>query len=334
MPPGRKMKATLSSVAAQSNVSKITVSRAFSHPDKVHPETLKRVLETASEMGYVVNTAARNLRARDSKTIGIVNPDMGNPFFGGLTRMMTLEAEKAGYDTLIFDSRESQEHENRIIDKLIGYNVDAIVLSVISSDRNYQPAYMAQLEALNIPVILVDRELDISSCSGVYIDNLDCGLQAGRYLLDRKAQRVVVVSGPEDSNVARERVTGLSAALAGKVASFEVLYADFYMDIAASITSDYLQNNPPPDFFVGCNNQISLGIIKSCIDHRLQPMKDVSLFSIDEVSHAAIYGFNFPCISHDLHEMAWQVINLAIRRATESDIKPGKVIVRGKMLAG
>ncbi|PRD17390.1 LacI family DNA-binding transcriptional regulator [Pantoea coffeiphila] len=328
------MKATLSSVAAQSNVSKITVSRAFSHPDKVHPETLKRVLETAAEMGYVVNTAARNLRARDSKTIGIVNPDMGNPFFGGLTRLMTLEAEKAGYDTLIFDSRESQEHENRIIDKLIGYNVDAIVLSVISSDRNYQPAYMAQLEALNIPVILVDRELDISSCSGVYIDNLDCGLQAGRYLLDRKAQRVVVVSGPEDSNVARERVTGLSAALAGKVASFEVLYADFYMDIAASITSDYLQNNPPPDFFVGCNNQISLGIIKSCIDHRLQPMKDVSLFSIDEVSHAAIYGFNFPCISHDLHEMAWQVINLAIRRATESDIKPGKVIVRGKMLGG
>lgn len=328
------MKATLSSVAAQSNVSKITVSRAFSHPDKVHPETLKRVLETASEMGYVVNTAARNLRARDSKTIGIVNPDMGNPFFGGLTRLMTLEAEKAGYDTLIFDSRESQEHENRIIDKLIGYNVDAIVLSVISSDRNYQPAYMAQLEALNIPVILVDRELDISSCSGVYIDNLDCGLQAGRYLLDRKAQRVVVVSGPEDSNVARERVTGLSAALAGKVASFEVLYADFYMDIAASITSDYLKKNPPPDFFVGCNNQISLGIIKSCIDYRLQPMKDVSLFSIDEVSHAAIYGFNFPCISHDLHEMAWQVINLAIRRATESDIKPGKVIVRGKMLAG
>lgn len=83
MTPGRKVKATLESVAMQSNVSKITVSRAFSHPDKVHPETLKRVLETAAEMGYVVNTAARNLRARDSKTIGIVNPDMNNPFLAG-----------------------------------------------------------------------------------------------------------------------------------------------------------------------------------------------------------------------------------------------------------
>jgi len=332
LPSGRKVKATLSSVAAEANVSKITVSRAFTHPEKVHPDTLKRVLATATEMGYVVNTAARNLRARDSKTIGIVNPDMNNPFFGGLTRLMTLEAEKAGYDTLIFDSRESQEHENRIIDKLIGYNVDAIVLSVISSDCNYHPAYLHRLEALNIPVILVDRELDASACSGVYIDNLDCGLQAGRYLLEQQAQRVVVVSGPQDSNVARERVTGLSAALQGKIASFEVLYADFLMDVAARVTSEYLDHHAPPDYFVGCNNQISQGIIKSCIDHQLSPMQDVSLVSIDEISHAPIYGFHFPCIAHDLHEMAWQVINLAVRRATESEGKPGKVIVRGKMV--
>lgn len=242
MAPGRKVKATLASVAAQSNVSKITVSRAFSHPEKVHPDTLRRVLETAEEMGYVVNTAARNLRARASKTIGIVNPDMGNPFFG---KLMTLEAQKAGYDTLVFDSWESQEQENRIIDKLIGYGVDAIVLSVISADQNYRPAYFERLALLNIPVILVDRELDIASCSGVYIDNLDCGLQAGRFLQEQQAQRVVVVvSGPDDSNVARKRVTGVSAALQGKIAHLDILYADFYMDVAWQVTTDYLNHQP------------------------------------------------------------------------------------------
>ncbi|MEM6160068.1 LacI family DNA-binding transcriptional regulator [Erwinia sp. P6884] len=329
---GRKGKATLESVAAQANVSKITVSRAFSHPAKVHPDTLKRVLEAAEEMGYVVNTAARNLRARDSKTIGIVNPDMGNPFFGGLTKLMTLEAQKAGYDTLVFDSWESQEQESRIIDKLIGYGVDAIVLSVISADKNYRPAYFNRLESLNIPVILVDRELGIKSCSGVYIDNLDCGLQAGRYLQEQNAQRVVVVSGPEDSNVAGERVTGLTAALQGKIARLDILYADFYMDAACKVTSGYLKHHPAPDYFVGCNNQISQGIIKSCIDHNLRPMQDVSLFSIDEISNASVYGFTFPCIAHDLAEMAWQAINLAVRRATDSHIKPGKVIVRGKIM--
>ncbi|KQN43093.1 LacI family transcriptional regulator [Serratia sp. Leaf50] len=332
MAVGRGKKATLASVAAQANVSKITASRAFSQPDKVHPETLQRIRETAEQLGYVVNAAARNLRAKSSKTIGIVNPDMANPFFGGLTRLMTLEAQKMGYDTLVFDSYESQETENRIIDKLIGYNVDAIILSVISNDHHYHPVYLNRLETLNIPIVLVDRELDSSHCSGVYIDNLDCGLQAGRWLLEQKAQRVVVVSGPENSNVARERVTGLQAALQGKVASLEVLHADFFMDAAWQETSRWLANNAPPDYFVGCNNQISMGIIKACIEHKLKLMKGVSLFSIDEVSHAGIYGFHFPCISHDLQEIAWQALNLAVRRVTDNDSKSGKVIVRGKVL--
>lgn len=333
MAVARGKKATLASVAAQANVSKITASRAFSQPEKVHPETLQRIRDTAEQLGYVMNTAARNLRAKASKTIGIVNPDMANPFFGGLTRLMTLEAQKMGYDTLVFDSYESQEAEDRIIDKLIGYNVDAIILSVISNDLNYHPAYMKRLEILNIPVVLVDRELQASHCSGVYIDNLDCGLQTGRWLLEQKAQRVVVVSGPENSNVARERVTGLQAALQGKVASFEVLYADFFMDVAWQETSRWLSSNPAPDYFVGCNNQISLGIVKACIEHKLKLMSQVKLFSIDAVSHAGIYGFHFPCVTHDLQEIAWQALNLAVRRITDNESKPGKVIVRGKVVA-
>ncbi len=332
MAVGRGKKATLASVAAQANVSKITASRAFSQPDKVHPDTLQRIRETADRLGYVVNAAARNLRAKNSKTIGIVNPDMANPFFGGLTRLMTLEAQKIGYDTLVFDSYESQETENRIIDKLIGYNVDAIILSAISNDHHYHPDYLNRLETLNIPIVLVDRELDSSHCSGVYIDNLDCGLQAGRWLLEQQAQRVVVVSGPENSNVARERVMGLQAALQGKVASLEVLHADFFMDEAWQETRSWLASNPAPDYFVGCNNQISLGIIKACIEHSLDLKTRVSLFSIDEVAHCGIYGFHFPCIAHDLQEIAWQALNLAVRRVTDNDSKPGKVIVRGKVI--
>ncbi|HGN1742607.1 TPA: substrate-binding domain-containing protein, partial [Providencia stuartii] len=176
-----------------------------------------------------------------------------------------------------------------------------------------------------------DREVDIKHCSGVYIDNLDCGLQAGRFIQSQEAKSVVIVSGPEDSNVARDRVTGLKAALQGSVDKVEILYADFLMDEAYKVTDSYLQKNSAPDFFVGCNNQISLGIIKACIKHQISLRDDVSLFSIDEVSYSSIYGFNFPCISHDLQEISWQVINMAVRRASDETAKPAKVIVRGKL---
>ena len=327
----RSQKMTLEDVAALANVSKITASRAFSQPDKVHPDTLKRILDAANQIGYVVNAVARNLRAKSSKTIGIVTPNMSNPFFGGLCKLMTQEAYQVGYDTLVFDSYESKETEARIIEKLIGYNVDAIILSVVSSDRFYKPDYFKRLELLNIPVILVDREVDIKACSGVYIDNLDCGLQAGRFLQTQQVKNIVVVSGPEDSNVARDRVTGINAALQGRVDKATILYADFLMDEAYKIIDNYLQNNKSPDYFVGCNNQISLGIIKACIKNNIKLNEDVSLFSIDEVSYSSIYGFNFPCITHDLQEIAWQAINMATRRAADDIAKPAKVIVRGKL---
>ncbi|WP_413741574.1 LacI family DNA-binding transcriptional regulator [Sodalis sp. RH15] len=332
MAASRLEKVTLESVAARLNVSRITVSRAFTHPEKVHPDTLKRVLAAAESMGYIVNAAARILRANASKTIGIVNPDMSHPFFGQLAREMTLEAHKAGYDTLIYDSFESQEIENRIIDKLIGYGVDAIILSVISSDRSYHPAYLKRLETLDIPVVLVDRDLSARHCSGVYIDNLDCGLQAGRYLLSKQVKHVVVVSGPKDSNVSRDRIIGISAALQGGIERLDILHADFYMMPAYRAASRYIESCPLPDYFVGTNSQISLGIIKSCIDHKLTPQKDVSLLSIDEIPDADIYGFSFPCIAHNTHEIAYQALNLAIRRATDAGVKPSKVIIRGKLM--
>ncbi len=328
----RLEKVTLESIAARLNVSKITVSRAFTHPDKVHPDTLKRVLDAAESMGYIVNAAARTLRAKASKTIGIVNPDMSHPFFGQLAKEMTLEAHKAGYDTLIYDSFESQALENRIIDKLIGYGVDAIILSVISSDRSYYPAYLQRLETLNIPVVLVDREINVKHCSGVYIDNFDCGLQAGRYLVSKQVKHVVVVSGPEDSDVSRDRIIGISAALQGAIERLDILHADFYRVPAYQATSRYIESSPLPDYFVGANSQISLGIIKSCIDHKLKPQKDVSLFSIDELPDADVYGFSFPCIAHNINEIAYQALNLAIRRATDGGDEPSKVIIRGKVM--
>jgi len=328
---GRKI--TLSDVASIANVSKITASRAFSSPEKVHPDTLKQIQDVARKMGYVVNSSARMLRSKASKTIGIVHSDMTNPFFSSLARYINLEAQKAGYDTLVFDTCESQEIENRVIEKLIGYNVDAIILSVISLDQDYKPPYLSQLEKLSIPVILVDRELDAKWCSGVYIDNIDCGLQAGRYLLKQQVKDVVIVSGPERSNVARERIMGLSAALQGNVDKLTVLHTDFGMEMATEKIANYLNDQPLPDYFVGCNNQISLGIIKSCHAKGVMVMRDVGLLAIDEVSWSAIYGLPLPYVKHDLHEIAWQALNLAIRRIKERDSISPNVIIRSKLYA-
>ncbi|MFC0180584.1 LacI family DNA-binding transcriptional regulator [Thorsellia kenyensis] len=323
-------KVTLDNVAQLANVSKVTVSRAFSQPEKVNQTTLKRILDAAEKVGYVVNTAARNLRAKSSKTIGIVTPDLSNPFFSHLAKFMTEEAHQNGYDTLIFDSYESIHNEQNIIDKLIGYGVDAIILAVVSSEISYNPPYFKQLKILGIPVILLDRHIPDSPFSGVYIDNIDCGIQVGRYLVNQKVKKVTIISGPKDSLVAQERVSGIKMILENYT-NIETIFADFLMNEAYLATVEHLKKANIPDYFVGCNNQISLGIIKACIEKGLMPQKDFCLFSIDEVSHANIYGFKFPCIVSDLNEIAWQAINMALRRINEELSTIGNVVVRGQL---
>ncbi|MLO26080.1 LacI family transcriptional regulator, partial [Salmonella enterica subsp. enterica] len=305
-----KNKTTLATVAARANVSVITASRAFSQPEKVSPETLKRIQKSAEELGYILNASARNLRAKKSKTIGVVTPDMVNPFFSRLTQIISHEARKRKYDTLIFDTCESQEIEKHIIEKLIGYNVDAIILAVISSDRHYQPPYLHQLKILGIPVVLIDRELDTDYCSGVFIDNFDCGVQAGNWIMKQGVRHVVVVSGPENSNVSYERVMGIQSILQHRIPSLNILQADFFMEMAWNKTKHWLENNAAPDYFIACNNQISQGIIKACIEKSV--MQKTSLFSIDMVTYSDVFGFHFPCICHNLHEIALQAIKLVI----------------------
>lgn len=141
------------------------------------------------------------------------------------------------------------QDQKHIIDKLIGYNVDAIILAVISNDKYYQPSYLERLKILDIPVVLMDRELEKDYCSGVYIDNFDCGVQAGNWLLKQRARQVVVVAGPENSNVSYERVKGIKKILQHRIHSLDILYADFFMEMAWKKTKRWLENNTVPDFF-------------------------------------------------------------------------------------
>lgn len=86
-------------------------------------------------------------------------------------------------------------------------------------------------------------------------------------------------------------------------------------------TKCWLENNTVPDF-LACNNQISYGIIKACIEKRV--MQQTSLFSIDRITYADVYGFHFPCIHHNYQEIALQAINLAIRSIEEPEVKAKK----------
>ncbi|GHB21794.1 LacI family DNA-binding transcriptional regulator [Salinicola rhizosphaerae] len=333
---------TLEDIARQAGVSKITVSRAFTSPDKVHAETRQQILRIARELNYVPQSqSASSKEPSPTRTLGLVNPNMTNPFFARVAREVTLAARAQGYTVLVFDSYESETLEAEAIGKLIEFSVDAIILSVISSDIDYYPAYLNTLQAANIPVVLVDRELKAPHYGGVYIDNLDCGYQAGRYFLehnalensapDRRISRLLAVSGPADSMVSIGRMSGLRESIGNHDIALDVVYSDFSFEPAYRALRDYLDRHDWPEAIIGANNQITMAVLKLCHEHGKRPQRDVQLFSIDELEHSDVFGINIPCIHHNLPEIAHQALQFAMAAVESPGQKGFRSVVRGEL---
>lgn len=325
-----KKRATLADIAKQTNLSAITISRAFSHPDKVNPQTLEIILKAANELNYIPNRAARALKSFKSKIIGIVNPNMSNPFFGQITKEMVMKCQEFGYDVLMFDSYEMAEFEEKAIHNLIEFSVDGIILTTISSDLDYRPNYMKELKSRGIPVVLLDREID-GDHPGVYIDNLDSAYQIGQYIAKRhnKTQQIDIIAASDISTVSNNRVAGFRAALYDY--NIRVHNADFEMNLAYQKAYYLLKENKQDRVFVGINNQITLGIIKAIISHGLRPQEDVMIYSIDDVPYSDIFGIKIPCMTHNLSEMSFQAVNSIIRLINGEQINDNKVIIRGTL---
>ncbi|RKQ96887.1 LacI family transcriptional regulator [Kushneria sinocarnis] len=325
-----RSRARLEDVASAAGVSRITVSRAFSAPERVHPDTLEHVLRLADQLGYRPSRHHKKHGGASQRvTLGVVNPNMSNPFFSGLTRAITMIGQQHGFEVVMFDSYESEAQEMTAIERMIQMGVSAVIVSVISSNSNYQPKWRQALAEANIPLILVDREIDTAPYAGVYIDNLDCGYKAGAWMARQQPESVLAISGLPGSRVSIGRTSGIREAL-GEI-PLDVRYADFNMELAYHRMRARLGEGPPPSGVIGLNNQITLGIIRACVEAGLRPLQDILLFSIDEVQHADIFGLPIPCLRHDIDEIAYRTVALA-RQALEMPQAGGsRVVVRSTL---
>lgn len=325
-----KKRVTLADIARETQLSTITVSRAFTSPNKLNPKTLELIQNVAHKLGYSPNRAARALKSSKSHTIGIVNPNMSNPFFGNITKEMVLKCQQQGYDVLIFDSYELEEFEEKAIRSLIDHSVDGIIISTISTDLGYKPKYIAELYAQNIPFVLLDRELE-GNYTGIYIDNMDSGYQLGQHIAQQHScsEPIALIAASPISMVSNNRLAGFRAALYQH--NLSVHHADFSMDLAYQTTRHLLLQHPEHRIFIGLNNQITLGIIKAVIEQGLRPQQDIQIYSIDDIPYSDVFGLSIPCMTHNLEEMAFQAVNSLIRLIHGETLTNNKVVIRGSL---
>lgn len=195
---------TISQVAEAAGVARSSVSRAFTRPDMLSPETVVRIMAAAEALGYVPNHTARALSTGRHGNVGLIVPDIANPFFPPLIQAAQLEADRSDFCIFLGNTEENPKQEDKLVGRFAG-QVEGLVLA---SSRLSEERIRAHANLL--PIVLINR--DIEGIPRVLIDSSSGVREAVEHLAALGHGKIVYVSGPAASWSNKQRRTALRQA--------------------------------------------------------------------------------------------------------------------------
>jgi len=183
---------TQADIAKALNVTRITVSKALrDHPD-ISPDMKIRVRQVADELGYVPNFMARNLASKKSSTIGVIVPEIANPFFSHAIDKMIDTVSDRGYHIILTVSRETETIEIQNIETLLSMRVDGFLVSV--SQHSIHPKNFNPILKRNVPLVFFGREIEELDCCSVVFDDRKAAIEGMDFVIQQGYRRIAHIA--------------------------------------------------------------------------------------------------------------------------------------------
>ena len=202
---------TLKEIAESLGISITTVSKALKNYPDVSEKTRKAVIALAEELNYTPNSFAVNLRTKESRTIGLIIPEVVHHFFSSVINGIIAEAEKNGYLVIILQSNESLELEKKQVALLINKRVDGIIMSLSNESNN--DFHIKEILRKEIPFVQFDKISRLIPSSKVVINDQKAAMEAVQHLIDKGCKKIAHIRGPENPQNAIDRFLGYKKAL-------------------------------------------------------------------------------------------------------------------------
>ena len=282
------MNATVRDVARKAGVSAMTVSRVINGAAGVRPETRRRVERAVTELDFVPNGVARGLMSSKSGTLGLIVPDISNPFFSILVRGAETVARRAGYRVLLCNSEGDLGLEKQYVQDMISHRVEGLLIAPVG-DRS--KVNLVPLERRKFPLVLVDRSVSGLDCDLVQADSVAGAKMLASHLVSVGHRRIAVIIEPDNVSTARERLQGFNAAM--KAAGIKIP-ASLVIRTTADRAGGYgamqqiLGLEPRPSAVFAVNNMTALGAMQAIRERGLVVPEDIALVCFDDVEHLAV----------------------------------------------
>jgi len=208
-------KLTVKAIASHFNVSVSTVSKAIHDSHEISDELKRNIREYAKLNNYKPNRVALNLFNRNTKTIGVVIPNILNYFFVQVLYGIEKIADQRGYSIIICSTNESIEKEIKVLDFLSSGTVDGVIISTVLGETGLTDSneHFSALLDRQIPMVMFDRVIEFIECDKVMVDDFEAGYLATKYFLDTGCKIVAIINPIGNSYIGRLRIEGYKKAL-------------------------------------------------------------------------------------------------------------------------
>jgi len=317
-------------IANSLGVSVITVSKVLRNHSDISLATKKRVMRQIKELNYQPNWAARSLVTGRTYSIGLVVPDLVHPFFAEVAKGVARKVRPRGYCLIIASSEESSESEKLQITYLLARQVDALL---IASTR-YSPEEFRDLEAQNIPFILVDRSIPDLKANYVGVDDEKLGMLATGHLIENGCTRIAHIRGPEIST-GIGRLKGYRAAMArhGLTTPPEYVVARDSSDDSADESGyramrQLLRAKPRPDGVFCYNDPTAIGAMRAIFEAGLRVPEDIAIIGAGNDRYASELRVPLTSIDQGHRHIGERAAQLALNLMSAEDrAKPKSILL-------
>ena len=322
---------TIKDVAALAGVSPATASRVMSGHPATSPAARARVTAAAFELDYHPNAQARALRKTRTDSIGLLVPDVRNPFFADLAHTVEQAALFAGYVTLLGNANERKEQQDRYLDTLISRRVDGIIAAPLGDGSGN----IRSLIERGIPTVFVDRTIGSIDVPSVTTDS-EAGIrQAVEHLAALGHTRIGYISGPQATSTGRDRFAAFTSAIAdsGLSQDPELVYlGDFQSASGSAGVHALLELTDPPTALLAADSLMAVGAIAILHQRSLRIGRDIAMIAFDDIEWFALLNPALSVISHSVEDMGRIAVEMLLQviagESPESVVLPSELIIR------
>jgi LacI family transcriptional regulator len=323
---------TMNDVAKEAGVSVATVSRVINGNYAVSKKLERKVNNAMKKLHYHPSALARSFKMQETRQIGLIVPLLDHPFFSRMAQVMEQELFRNNYRAIICNTEEDPQREIEYIDLLLRQRVDGIIINSATNTISY----LDDLQAQNMPTVLIDRNIETQKASKVFSDNVMGGYLGMKYLIELGHRHIIVVAPFSTASPIQQRIRGIHQALEEfgipEDPNTFITPDDHSFDFGVNIGNQLMQMNPRPTAVFALTDVTAIGIMRACWQLGLHIPDDISVMGYDDIPLASYASPALSTIAQSIAEMGQTAVQLLLNHIQNPDLPSDHAVLATQLV--